>query len=922
MCVRHSVAPIAAMCVAIAATCVAAEESSTDQEDSRSVPVFETDVLPIFKARCNKCHSGKSLKAELDLSTSTGVLAGGESGEVLEPGKPDGSLLYEMLHDGLMPPEGEPQLSKQELERIRRWIKSGAKFSKPPKPTEPQALKFVDVLPLILRRCWMCHGPEYQFGGVDLRSYAGILKGGDNGPAIIAGKPTESPMVQRVRSKQCPPKPDIGEAGIEPMTPTELTRLEQWIADGAVPGNVSVDGTLPQNDPLVSESDREFWSFTPPHKSTPPQFASADISHPIDTFVYRKLTVAGLGFSVPADRQTLIRRAAFALTGLPPQRELMDRYLDDDRPDAFARVVDELLASPRYGEKWSRFWLDLAGYADSEGKRNADMIRPYAWKYRDWVIRAFNSDMPYDDFLRDQIAGDELVDWADQDAVTDDVLDHLIATGFLRMAPDGTSADPVNRFSDRLEVISDEIDTLGRGVLALTFNCARCHSHKYDPIPQRDYYRLVAVFKGAYDEYDWLTPQPFGNQWNKAKRRHMTVSTSEQRAQLEASAAPIRKQINDLQRQLKNVGTDAKENSRLQKAIAKQKSNLPKPDQIRALWDRGRASPTFIYRRGDENQPARLVSPGIPSALSTAENTYQLEEPNHSSPKTGRRLALANWLTHKQHPLTARVFVNRIWHQHFGRGIVESIDNFGKLGTPPSHPELLDWLAVEFVEHDWSIKHLHRLILTSQVWQQSSAVEPQHEQLDPANRLLSRMPMRRLTAEELRDSVLSAADRLNTTPFGQPDQVTIRKNGLVTSKSVGGYWRRSIYVRQRRKEMPTLFETFDLPQMNPNCTERKTSTVVSQPLLLLNNQMIYDLAGNFASSIREAAGTSRQRQVELSFERGLSRAPTEEELSAGLHVLESLTTEWKAAGSEDSDARALSDFCHVILNSAGFLYID
>lgn len=885
-------------------------------------PEFGRDVLPVLKSHCGKCHGESVQKSELNLLSLKAIRKGGESGETIVPGKPEESLLFEMIRDGSMPPEGEKPLSKSQIKLVRDWIANGASLGT---ATDEEPIGWATVTPLLLRRCWMCHGPEYQFGGVDLRSLASIKKGGQSGPALVPGKPEESLVVTRVTKKLCPPKADIGEAGIEPMTPDELAMFQEWIRQGALLGEIAAEVVGPE-DSLISIEDRDFWSFQPPVRPAVPAVENAEGA--VDSFLLHRLKQAGLTFSPKADRRVLVRRLTYSLTGLPPDAEFVEQFVEDTDPLAWDRLVERLLASPRYGEKWGRFWLDLAGYADSEGKRSADMIRPWAWRYRDYVIRSFNDDKPFDDFLREQIAGDELVDWADAEAVTEEVLEKLVATGFLRMAPDGTSADPVNRFSDRLEVMSDELDVLGRGVLGLTLNCARCHSHKYDPIPQRDYYRLIAVFKGAYDEYDWLTPQPFGNQWNKAKRRHLVVMTPEDRERTSREAEAVMKEIRFLEAKQKAKGLSKGEMAKLKKMLSQQKSALPKPDQIRALWDRGRPSPTYIYRRGDETQPVRLVSPGVPSVLSSPSNNYEPVAIDHSSPKTGRRLALANWITHPQHPLTARVFVNRIWKEHFGRGIVESVDNFGKLGTPPSHPELLDWLAVEFVESGWSIKHLHRLILRSAAWRQSSLEMEEHRQLDPENRLLSRMPMRRLTAEEIRDSVIAVAGRLNERPFGSPDQVTIRGDGLVTSKSLGGYWRRSIFVRQRRKEMPTILETFDLPQMNPNCTSRIDSTVVSQPLHLFNNRMIYERAGEVAKRVLDVAVTSQQRQVELAFQFALSRRASDTELQAALDALEDFARHRRENGSSkdasntDPDQQAVADLCHALLNSAAFLYID
>ena len=363
-------------------------------------------------------------------------------------GKPDESLLLELIIEGEMPPEEDKQLSKDEIATIRRWIESGAEYPGGSSAPSASVTQF-QVEPILLRRCTVCHGSQYVEGDLDLRSKARMLQGGKGGPAFVSGDAEASLMVQRVQENLCPPKPDIGEAGIEPMTPGELDVLKSWIKLGA---------PLAENDSpktVIEKEDLAFWSFRSPRKAAPPKFESkAGIRNPIDAFLLDKLRTNQLSFSPPADKQTLVRRATFDLTGLPPTPAEVDAFLKDDSPQAYEKLIDRLLKSPRYGERWGRLWLDLAGYADSEGKRNADTVRPWAWRYRDYVIRSFNADKPYDQFLLEQIAGDELVDYAKPENATAETIEKLTATGFLRMAPDGTSADPVNRISDRVEVIA------------------------------------------------------------------------------------------------------------------------------------------------------------------------------------------------------------------------------------------------------------------------------------------------------------------------------------------------------------------------------------------------------------------------------------------------------------------------------------
>ena len=765
-----------------------------------------------------------------------------------------------------------------------------------------------DAIPVLLRRCVMCHGQDAREGGLDLRTKGAMLKG----KVFVSGKPNESAMIKRIVSRQCPPDKNISMAGIERMAPRELQTLRDWIAAGAP----EIQQTL---KPVKLKPDaRGHWAFQPPKRPPIPKIANrqSQIRNPIDAFLLRKLAASKLDYSPEASTLTLLRRVTFDLTGLPPTLAEMAAFEKDsirNPQSAFETVVDRLLASPAYGVRWGRHWLDWAGYSDSEGKRNADMIRDYAWRYRDYVINAFNADKPYNEFLIEQIAGDELVDYSNPDAIDANIIEKLVATGFLRMAPDGTSANPVNRVEDRLEVIADELQILAGGVLGLTMKCARCHDHKYDPISQRDYYSFAAIFKAAYDEYNWLTPQPFRNQWAGSTRRHLEVMLPEERKAVEARNAKLDVEIKLLEKQRK-AEKDKKKRVELKKKTDELKAKKNDQPLIRALWDRGESSPTYINLRGNLGSPGPLVQPALPQVFSS--KPFQPAKAAGKN-KTGNRLALARWLTQPNHPLTARVWVNRVWKHHFGRGIVSSLDNFGKLGTPPTHPELLDWLAVELVENKWSTKHLHRLICTSTAYRQSSI----NHQPPTLNLTYSRMPMRRLDAEELHDGLLAITGRLNSRLGGKPDDVQVREGGYVTGKPGEGGWRRSIYIRQRRKHMMTLLETFDLPAMNPNCVTRINSTVVQQPLFLLHDKVVHDLSRKLAAEIqKEAKGI--EPVIRLAYRKIVNRPPSKEELTRTTEAMKELEREFTAAKQTGQRNKALAAVCHALFNSAAFLYID
>ena len=968
-------------------------------EPPRAGPSYETDVRPLLGAKCLRCHGPEVKKAELDLSAVATILKGGESGPVVIPGKPEESLLYEMVHDGTMPADKKGRLGEAEVDTLRRWIEAGAgsglsTAAPGPAPAASEVTQH-DVIPVLLRRCTVCHGLRQQEGGLDLRTRASMLKGGKSGPALVTGRPDESLMLRKIRDGSMPPRRRVVEVSIKPIEAAETDLLARWIERGAPEAQIEPDVAGDSPDPLVTDKDREFWAFQAPRPVEVPTVRSAErVRNPIDAFILRKLEGGGLGLSPEADRSTLLRRVSFDLTGLPPEPDEADHFIADRSPDAYEAMVDRLLASPRYGERWGRHWLDLAGYADSEGKREQDLPRPFAYRYRDYVIRALNEDKPYDRFLVEQIAGDELLDYEHAPKVTPEIYDNLVATGFLRMAPDSTWANITGFLPDRVEVVSDEIDVLGSAVMGITLKCARCHTHKFDPIPHRDYYRLVAVFKGAYDEYDWLKPEistlPAPLSIDTQGDRHLPHVSAEEREAWEGRNARVQREIDALKSALSqravvlgklqaetrlaklpevlrddlravlataadkrnpvqmylagkfekalrigpdelktlDAGFKAQTDETAAKMKALEASRPPEP-KIRALWDRGEPSPTYISRRGDPMSPGRLVGPGVPSMLTDGKTPFEVRPPWPGARSTGRRLAFARWLTRPDHPLTARVVVNRLWKGHFGAGIVKTLDNFGKAGARPTHPELLDWLALELVRKRWSLKAMHRLMVTSATYKQASAVSPVLEARDPEDALYSRMPLSRLDAEALYDTLLAVAGRLDQRHFGLPDPVKARADGLVSPVGTDTGWRRSIYVSQTRKQVVTLLEDFDLPQMNPNCSMRRDSTVAPQALHLMNNPMIQTLAEGFARRVQAEAGDDPARQVERASRIAFGRPPSDEETAVGLAALARLTDGWRSEraraalpGPDGSAARGLASYCHAVLNSANFLYID
>ena len=864
-----------------------------------------------------------------------------------------------------------------------------------------------DVRPILKANCFQCHGEDGEMkGGLDVRLARFIIKGGKEGPAIVPGDAAKSHLLELVKNGEMPKKKAR-------LKDSDIATLEQWISQGAKTARPEPDALGPEQ--AFTDEERAWWSLQPIRKpAVPPIHHSSFLIHnSLDAFISDRLAANKLTFSPEADPVTLIRRVTFDLTGLPPTPEDVNAFVQAftrNSGSAFTELVDHLLASPAYGERWGRHWLDVSGYADSDGYTEKDPERAHAWKFRDYVVRSLNEDKPFNQFVREQLAGDEIAAEQGLNANSptpqqrERYAELLTATGFLRMAPDGTSVQ-----SDKVSqnaCISDTIKIVSTALYGMTIGCAQCHDHRYDPITQADYYRLRAVFEPGFDTKAWRSPAG----------RLVSLQTKEERTEADKieveakkiDAARLVKQeefINEvLEKELlkrdeglrdalrtayKTVAAKrtaeqtkllkanpsinsltsgslylydttyktkhADELKKMTEEAAAVRATKPKEEFVQAFAEAAKASSavpaTFVFNRGEPDQPKQQVKPGDLSVLAGWRNV-DVPEKSAKLPTTGRRLAFANSMTDGEHPLLARVIVNRVWMHHFGKGLVTSAGDFGALGQKPSHPELLDWLAAEFMESGWSLKHLHRLILTSRTWQQSSRRDATRDRVDPDNRLLSRQNVQRLEAETLRDALLSVSGKLNTKLRGTPVPVMFNEEGGIvigadttdtagrqTGKFIplnGEEFRRSVYVQVRRTRPLEMFATFDAPSMmDPVCDTRPVTTVSPQSLLLMNNGYMREAAQFFAQRLQSDCGNDVAKQVERAWRLCYSRSPSMADVEAGEDFVAAQTAHYKAhpaklehvtGPAETKDAApellGLTALCHALLSANEFLYID
>jgi hypothetical protein len=944
-----------------------------------------------------------------------------------------------------------------------------------------EAARFFEskIRPTLAENCYRCHGDKKQKGHLRVDSRSALLTGGELGPAIEPGSPEKSLLVKAIGQGD----PDLKMPPTGKLAAEQIADLTRWVKMGAPwPGDDKTPApktAARSADKEITAKDREHWAFKPIRRPEVPAVKNAAwVVNPIDAFILAKLEAKGLTPNSPADRVHLLRRVTYDLTGLPPTPQEVDAFLADSSPNAYQALVDRLLKSPRYGEKWARHWLDLVRYAETNSYER-DNPKPNVWRYRDYVIRSFNENKPFDRFLREQLAGDEMPNPGP---------DQLIATGFYRLGI--WDDEPSDREQARFDGLDDIVTTVSQSMLGLTIDCARCHAHKIDPIQHQDYYRLLAFFrnisdyrnggpgdeapifepggakeaaavalkkledrKGAirnriaaleaevqkaspkanvptrpdleelvyrYYRDSWdrlpvfdalkfettgplpsgyfdLAPRDRNDTFGFVYEGSLVVPAAgsytffldsddgsrllldgkkiaehdgihgvgrEKTATLDLAAGrhPIRLEYFQKQngfglyvawsgpgferRMLsalpgaKNASGDfytffrksapavlgrAKfaEYQRLKKQLEVLKDAMPS-GAARALvvTENGATAPeTFVLLRGNPNSHGAKVEPGFPTVLSFPDP--KITPKAHS---TGRRTALADWITSPKNPLTARVIANRVWQQHFGRGIVRSPNNFGIQGDRPTHPELLDWLATELVEHGWDLQHLHRLILASNTYRMSSTARAEALKADPQNDDFWRVDMRRLSAEEIRDSILAVSGDLNETMYGPSVFPEIPKEVLAGQSVPGRGWkpsppaeqhRRSVYVHVKRSLLLPILDAFDLAETDRTTPTRFASTQPTQALLMLNSGFLQQQSAVFAARLKREAGADLGAQVRLGLRLCMGRSPTDAEVDRGVHLVTELRDEDHASADE-----ALRYFGLMAMNLNEFMYVD
>jgi mono/diheme cytochrome c family protein len=763
---------------------------------------------------------------------------------------------------------------------------------------------------ILATNCYSCHG-EAKMAGLDLRDQTALLKGGKRGPAVVPGHSSDSLLYQaimRTGELKMPP----GKSG---LSPADIRVIAQWIDGGA---------KWPAARATTAESS--WWAFQKPRRSEVPKVPDSSwVRTPIDAFILAKLHETGMKPVPPADKLTLIRRVYFDLTGLPPDPSAVKAFVQDPAPDAYEKLVDRLLDTQQYAERWGRHWLDVVRYADSSGFES-DLYLHNAWRYRDYVIRCFKEDKPYNEFVREQIAADEI--WPNDNELEGSYilaknkeadLQRRIGTGLYTVGPfDPSSAlDGAQLRYDRL---TDMADTTGAAFLGLSMGCARCHDHKFDPIAQKDYYRLQAIFAGSQEQEIPAVDAVKIVTWRKSEPKLLDLNDlKDQVARLDGV---VRKRTGKRKLTADDyTAQERKQREDLVREIGEAYVALPKPYGTATVLGHSEIIPDiFIAVRGDFRNKGECVTPGFPAVLAGG---AEIAEPAGKPFVPQRRKALALWLTQPDHPLTARVMVNRLWQWHFGRGLVATPNDFGRQGDRPSHPELLDWLATEFVARGWSVKSIHRLILLSSTYRMSSQFDSANGKLDPENRYLWRMNRTRLDAEELRDTVLAVSGVLNLKAGGppvipplEPDEVgALGEESLwPATRNPDEPLRRSVYMYAKRMFRLPMLETFDQPDSSFSCSRREPTNVAPQALALMNSRFMYRCASDFAVRLNRSHADVPAAWIDEGWTLALGREPSPAERQKALELFASRTPAERS--------HALVEFCLMLFNLNEFVYVD
>jgi len=819
------------------------------------------------------------------------------------------------------------------------------------------SLYAADAYSVLQKNCFPCHGSA-KTSGLDLRTAETALAGGLHGAVIVANDPEQSrlyKLITHVAEPAMPPGKKLSDDDIETLriwieAGSPYPKIDSKQADAAEKAAMA----RLEDRPITAE-ERNYWAFRPVKAPAPPRVAEpAWNANPIDAFALAAMKAKGLKPSPKADRRTLARRAYLDLTGLPPSPQEIDAFVKDPAPDAWPKLVDKLLASPQYGERWARHWLDLARYADSDGFE-FDRDRPEAWRYRDYVVKAFNDDKPYDRFIKEQLAGDEYVT---KDMPQEAAREAVIATGFLRLGPSGGGGGE----RGKQDSLDDVITTTSMTFFGLTVGCARCHNHKFDPIPQKDYYRIQSVFYSTRPyTYPLVSPEEVAKYraevnritelqrpYRKAKadlegpyqKRLVEEAISKLPDYLQAAwRTPPDKRtdgqklnVQQIQKTLTNdtlahkidepmivslmTDEERKKHQDLNDKIEELENQKPAmyPTAMATTDSGPTAQPSYLLQRGILDAKGSLMTPGVLSVASATE--YAFPTPPAGASTTWRRRGFAEWVASPENPLTPRVMVNRIWQHHFGEGIVRTPSNFGKMGEAPSHPELLDWLAAQFIVRGWSVKAMHRLMMNSQLYQMASNDNMADLAIDPENRYFWRMPRERMEAEILRDEILAVSGKLDRTlggpciyPYISPDifQGSSHRTWPGKPDDDASTWRRSLYVYSKRSIRYPLFEAYDQPNLINTCDRRNRSTIAPQALLLMNNNFVITQARFFAERLRKEAGADVSALIDKAFLIALGRLPSPSEKTSSRGFL---------GGGPDR----LAEFCQAMFNLNEFAY--